>query len=278
MRFFFVSCTIALAALTLTAALAAPPVFGQCAGDCSTVSPVSNVPVNIDLSNAVHLEIPAEPGYRFWAVGESGHAPDGCGRYTDVLLASAYGNADLLSIPIGGAPVELAASSFPGTRLVNLFFVEFGDGYLGDNWGATQVFYQPLGGGQVQSVQVNPVANIAFNAGVSNCQTYIALLDADYDVCATGASHYAGVEGLYNEVFLCSQRGCDSELKAVPVDTGGRIYLSNPGVDASNPVYLWFPEFGSGYTGDNWGQTQVCFQHPSPVLDISWGKVESLYR
>lgn len=254
--------------------------WAQCAGDCTTVSPVSNVPVNIDDSHAIHIEVDGSQGYRFWATGASGHAPDGCGRYTDVLAASPYLNAYLFSIPIDGQPVDLPAG-VSGTRTLSLFFVEFGDGYLGDNWGSTQVLYQPLAGGQIQSVVVSPVSNIAFNCGGSNAAIHNMRLDYDYDICATGESHYASAYGLYGEAFLCVQRGCFSLLKAIPVDTGASIHLVAPGGTSVNPGYLWFPEFGSGVLDDNWGSTNVCFDGApptTPTTETTWGALKNRFR
>lgn len=252
--------------------------LAQCGLDCTTVSPAANVPLNIDVSNAVQLQLDAAPGYRFWAVGESYHASVG-GRYTDVLAASGYGSGDLFSIPVGGAPVELAPSVFAGTRLVNLFFVEFGSGVLGDNHGSTTVYYEPIGGGPVQSVTVSPVQNIAFNCGASNAAVHDISLADSYLVCATGISQYADVLGVYGGVFLCVQGGAESHLKVVPIGAGGTLYLSTGSGSTANPAYLWFPEFGSGETGDNHGSTEVCFTPGNvPVRDATWGQVKVMYR
>lgn len=226
----------------------------ECAGDCTTVDPVANVPINIDTSSAVHLWLEGGVAWKFWARGRSLHAPDCGGIYSDVLVAGGWISGDVFSVPIGGDPVDLPAS-LSGNRLLNFFFVEFGSGELGDNSGSTTVYYQRADGGAIRSVVVDPRTNVVMNMNGSNAAVMSLDPTEHYTFCATGASQYAGTGGYYGAAFLCAQWGDESVLKAIPIDTAETIFLS---AGASGPVYLWFPEFGSGYLGDNHGGTQVC--------------------
>lgn len=230
-----------------------------CGGDCTAVSPIENVPINLDQSSAVHIQVEASVEYRFWAHGDSWHAPDCGGRYSAVLLASGYQDADLLAVPIGTGLAVLPANPVPGTRWVHLFFVEFGSGELSDNAGSTTVYYQPTEGGSIGSVVVSPVANVVFNCPDENPGVRNLSLSDHYRICATGSSQYAGEPGYYHGVFFCSQRGTETVLEAIPID-GPSVFLSATDLAGTNPGYLWFPEFGSGYLGDNSGLTQVCFE------------------
>lgn len=249
---------LGVAAVVVLGLVAGPgSVQGACDGSCTAVYPTTNVPLNLDTSSAVHLTLAGDAAWRFWASGDSYHAPDCGGRYSDVLLASGYGEGTVLSIPIGGEPVAVPAGE-PGSRIVNLFFVEFGSGELGDNHGTTTVFYQPAAGGAIGSVVVSPVTNVVMNLAGSSAAVHDLDLSQSYTVCATGASQYAGEQGYYRGVFLCTQWGLETKLKAVPIDSEGRVFLGAIAA-ATNPAYLWFPEFGSGYLGDNHGGTEVCF-------------------
>lgn len=235
------------------------PAGAECVSQCVTVDPVNHVPMNLDESSAATIDLDTGCIYRVWAEGASGHAPEHYGIYSDVLVASPGHCAAIFSVPIDGEIVTIKPDPTMSVRRYYLFFVEFGSGELGDNWGGTDVFFQPIDGGDILSVHVDPVSNVIFNCATEECQVMPLDLSTDRMIAANGAAQYADVMGHYGGVYLCVQWGLNTILKALsPNPIGDPLFLPDPGFTGTDPAYLWFPEFGSGYTGDNSGQIEVC--------------------
>jgi hypothetical protein len=242
-------------------------------GGCSlaaayTVDPVSNVICNIGQSSASVLYLPTDRDYLLSASGTSYFAPTGI--YKEVFVAYqhagnqfiAEGTGMLESLPIGQS--IMIRPDGP----VYCFFVEFGDGYTGDNRGYTTV--QASSCGQCWACQVDPrnaVVNVATSAAaVRGCGANNGIT-----VSARGNAYFAGPTGAYRSVLVAYQDsdGGNARLRSLEIN-GGPLSLASDG-----PVYFFFVEFGSGYLGDNGGGVGVAMGCLTSRHDPSTGYTQN---